>query len=134
KNSSLVLMVNDLIQASGHAESGFYLYEHDRLAQVLKTNEQQPQKTLLIGVTFALLDFAQKHPMPLRHTVVMETGGMKGRRKESTREEVHHQLKKAWKLRAIHSEYGMTELLSQAYSSGDGLFSCPSWMKVVIRD
>ena len=134
KNSSLVLMVNDLIQASGHAESGFYLYEHKKLAEVLKRNEQRQQKTLLIGVTFALLDFAEKHRMPLRHTVVMETGGMKGRRKEITREEVHDHLKKAWKLPAIHSEYGMTELLSQAYSSGDGLFGCPPWMRVVVRD
>jgi hypothetical protein len=134
KNSSLVLMVNDLIQESGHAESGFYLYEHEKLAEVLKRNEQRQQKTLLIGVTFALLDFAEKHRMPLRHTVVMETGGMKGRRKEITREQVHDHLKKAWKLPAIHSEYGMTELLSQAYSSGDGLFGCPPWMRVVIRD
>lgn len=134
KNSSLVLMVNDLIAESGHAESGFYLYEHEKLAEVLAKNEINQQKTLLIGVTFALLDFADHFKKPLRHTIVMETGGMKGRRKEITREEVHATLKKAWRLSSVHSEYGMTELLSQAYSSGEGLFSCPPWMRVIIRD
>jgi hypothetical protein len=134
KNSSLVLMVNDLVAASGHNESGFYLYEHEKLAAVLAKNEKEQQKTLLIGVTFALLDFAERFKKPLRHTIVMETGGMKGRRKEITREEVHAILKKAWRLSSIHSEYGMTELLSQAYSPGEGLFACPPWMRVVIRD
>jgi hypothetical protein len=134
KNSSLVLMVNDLIAASGHEESGFYLYEHQKLAEVLTRNEKNQQKTLLIGVTFALLDFAEHFKKPLQHTIVMETGGMKGRRKEITREEVHAILKKAWRLSSVHSEYGMTELLSQAYSSGEGLFACPPWMRVIIRD
>jgi hypothetical protein len=134
KNSSLVLMVNDLVAESGHKESGFYLYEYEKLAEVLAKNERDQQKTLLIGVTFALLDFAGHFKKPLRHTIVMETGGMKGRRKEITREEVHAMLKKAWRLSSVHSEYGMTELLSQAYSPGEGLFACPPWMRVVIRD
>jgi hypothetical protein len=101
---------------------------------VLTRNEKNQQKTLLIGVTFALLDFAEHFKKPLQHTIVMETGGMKGRRKEITREEVHAILKKAWRLSSVHSEYGMTELLSQAYSSGEGLFACPPWMRVIIRD
>ena len=134
KNSSLVMMVNDLIEMSAHPESGFYLYEYDKLAEVLQKNEAAKQKTMLIGVTFALLDFAQVFRLPLTYTTVMETGGMKGRRKEITRTEVHQILKDAWHLHSIHSEYGMTELLSQAYSSGDGLFRCPPWMKIILRD
>jgi hypothetical protein len=134
KNSSLVMMVNDLVELSHHPRSGFYLYEHHKLADVLRTNEAMGQKTLLIGVTFALLDFAEYFRFPLKHTTVMETGGMKGRRKEITRHEVHDLLKVAWKLGSIHAEYGMTELLSQAYSSGDGLFKCPPWMKIILRD
>jgi len=134
QNSSLVKMVHDLVADSGHTNSGFYLYDHDSLAGVLQRNEAAGQKTLLIGVTFALLDFAEKFRMPLHHTVVMETGGMKGRRKEITRDEVHALLKAAWQLPVIHSEYGMTELLSQAYSAGNGIFACPPWMKVLLRD
>lgn len=134
KNSSLVMMVNDLIEKSSHPQSGFYLYEHDHLIQNLKKNEKAGQKTLLIGVTFALLDLAEIFKMPLKHTVVMETGGMKGRRKEITRAEVHELLQSAWQLPSVHSEYGMTELLSQAYSSGEGIFKCPPWMKVLMRD
>ena len=134
KNSSLVMMVNDLVQLSQHPESGFYLYEHHKLAEVLGKNELAGQKTLLIGVTFALLDFAEKFRFPLKHTTVMETGGMKGRRREITRREVHDLLKAAWELDFIHSEYGMTELLSQAYSPGNGLFRCPPWMKIILRD
>lgn len=133
QNSSLVVMVNDMIKLSGHSHSGFYLYEHDKLAQVLQELEKQGQKTLLIGVTFGLLDFAEKYPMPLKHTIIMETGGMKGRRKEMTREEVHLLLTTAFQTHAIHSEYGMTELLSQAYSYGNGIFNCPPWMKVLMR-
>jgi hypothetical protein len=133
QHSSLVVMADELVRLSGHALSGFYLYEHEKLARVLQQLEQQQQKTLLIGVTFGLLDFAEKYPMPLSHTVVMETGGMKGRRREMTREEVHHILKTAFQLNAIHSEYGMTELLSQAYSQRDGIFNCPPWMKVLVR-
>jgi len=134
KNSSLVMMVNDLIELSEHPASGFYLYEHEKLAASLEKNEAARQKTMLIGVTFALLDFAQTFRFPLKHTTVMETGGMKGRRKEITRMEIHEMLKEAWNLDSIHSEYGMTELLSQAYSYGDGIFRCPPWMKIILRD
>lgn len=133
-NSSLVVMVDELIRLSGHPQSGFYLHEWEQLAAVLHELEQAGQKTMLIGVTFGLLDFAEKYPMPLRHTVVMETGGMKGRRKELTRAEVHALLKKAFDLPEIHAEYGMTELLSQAYSKGEGRFNCPPWMKVLVRE
>ncbi|OQP63633.1 LuxE/PaaK family acyltransferase [Niastella populi] len=132
-NSSLVVMVNDMIKLSPHPHSGFYLYEHDKLARVLQELEAQGQKTLLIGVTFGLLEFAEKYPMPLQHTTIMETGGMKGRRKEMTREEVHGLLTTAFQTNAIHSEYGMTELLSQAYSYGNGIFNSPPWMKVLMR-
>jgi hypothetical protein len=133
-NSSLVYMVNELIQLSAHPQNGFYLDEFEKLFSTLQQLEQVKQKTLLIGVTFALLDFAEKYAMPLKHTIVMETGGMKGRREEMIREEVHVILKKSFGLPAIHSEYGMTELLSQAYSKGNGIFNCPPWMKVMIRD
>jgi len=132
-NSSLVVMVDELIRMSGHPESGFYLYEHETLYELLKKLEQRGQKTLLIGVTFALLDFAEKYSMSLRHTVVMETGGMKGRRKEITRAELHDFLKERLGLGVIHAEYGATELLSQAYSDGNGLFACPPWMRALVR-
>lgn len=139
KNSSLVYMVNKLIQLSGHPENGFFLDEFEKLTSVLKELENKKQKTLLIGVTFALLDFAErfssgKYPDSLQHTIIMETGGMKGRRKEMIRQEVHAILKKTFSLTTIHAEYGMTELLSQAYSHGNGVFRCPPWMKVMIRD
>ncbi len=134
QHSSLVVMVDELIRLSGHAGSGFYLYEHEKLAQTLAQLEQQQQKTLLIGATFALLDFAAAYPMHLQHTVVMETGGMKGRRREMTRFEVHDLLKEQLGLSTVHAEYGMTELLSQAYSKGEGRFECPRWMQVWVRD
>ena len=133
-NSSLVMMVDELIKLSGHADSGFYLYDHDRLKETLQGLESQQQKTLLIGVTFALLDFAESHPLNLEYTTIMETGGMKGRRKELTRFEVHEYLQERLGVKHIHSEYGMTELLSQAYSKGEGIFVCPPWMKVLVRD
>lgn len=133
QHSSLVVMVDELVKQSGHPESGFYLYEHEKLATTLQRLESVNQKTMLIGVTFALLDFAEKYPLHLQHTTIMETGGMKGRRREMTRPEVHAQLKKAFNVPHIHSEYGMTELLSQAYSKQDGLFKCPPWMKVLVR-
>lgn len=138
-NSSLVFMVNELIRLSGHPQGGFYLAEYDKLVAVLKELKEQRQKTLLIGVTFGLLDFAEKYavskiPGLFDHTVIMETGGMKGRRKEMIRQEVHAILKKSFDVPVIHSEYGMTELLSQAYSAGNGVFKCPPWMKVVVRD
>ena len=133
-NSSLVYMVENLVRQSAHPDSGFYLYDLDRLASRLQHLGAAKQKTLLIGVTYALLDFAEKYPMPLDFITIMETGGMKGRRKELTRMEVHDKLKNAFNQEDIHSEYGMTELLSQAYSKKDGLFHCPPWMKVVLRD
>lgn len=132
--SSLVFMVNELIRLSNHAQSGFYLDEFEKLKDVLTDLEAKNQKTILIGVTFALLDFAEKFPTPLRSTIIMETGGMKGRRREMTRNEVHDILKNAFSKNEIHAEYGMTELLSQAYSTGNGLFHCPPWMKVLIRN
>ncbi len=134
KGSSLVYMVDKLIHLSEHPQSGFYLDEYEKLFAVLNELENRQQKTLLMGVGFALLDFAEKYSLPLRHTVVMETGGMKGRREEMIREEVHAVLKKSFLLDHIHSEYGMTELLSQAYSKGEGIFYCPPWMKVLMRD
>ncbi len=139
KNSSLVYMTEKLIQLSEHPQSGFYLDEFEKLFAVLNDLENKKQKTLLIGVTFALLDFAEKYSPdsfrePLRHTVIMETGGMKGRREELIRPEVHSILKQSFLLEHIHSEYGMTELLSQAYSEGEGIFHCPPWMKVLMRD
>lgn len=133
-NSSLVLMAEKLIQQSNHPQSGFYLHDTKALRETLLTLENKRQKTLLIGVTFALLDFAEQYPMPLQYTTVMETGGMKGRRKEMTRQEIHTILSNSFQLKNIHSEYGMTELLSQAYSKGEGIFNCPPWMKILIRD
>jgi len=132
-NSSLVVMVDALIRQSGHAESGFYLDDHEALFHLLQNLERRGQKTLLIGVTFGLLDFAEKYSLSLHHTVVMETGGMKGRRREMTRGELHAFLTHRLGVSSIHAEYGMTELLSQAYSPANGLFSCPPWMKVLVR-
>lgn len=133
-NASLVHMAKTLMHDSGHASNGFYLDEYDKLAKVLQALEGAKQPTLLLGVTFALLDFADRHPMKLTHTIVMETGGMKGRRQEWTRTQVHGYLKGQWQLQQIHSEYGMTELLSQAYALHDGVFQCADTMKVLIRD
>ena len=134
RDSSLVYMTEKLIHLSEHPQSGFYLDEYEKLFAVLNELEKHQQKTLLIGVTFALLDFAEKYSLPLHHTVVMETGGMKGRREEMIRKEVHVILKHSFSADRIHSEYGMTELLSQAYSKGEGIFNCPPWMKVLVRD
>lgn len=133
-NSSLVYMVNKLINLSENSDSCFCLNDFSRLRNILSILESKGQKTILIGVTYALLDFAELYPLKLRHTVVMETGGMKGRREELLREEVHKRLCNAFELDKIHSEYGMTELLSQAYSQGNGIFSCPPWMKIWVRD
>ena len=132
-DSSLVYMADKWIRASGHPDSGFYLDQFDLLDQTLRRLESAGQKTLLLGVTFALLDFSERYPGKLEHTVVMETGGMKGRRREMIRAEVHDLLKLRWQLDAVHSEYGMTELLSQAYAPADGLFECPPWMRVLLR-
>ena len=133
-NSSLVTMVDGLIKKSKNPLSGFYLNDHEKLYGTLVHNEIMQQPTLLIGVTFSLLDFAEKYSMEQLHTVVMETGGMKGKREEITREEVHGFLQEKLGTRPIHSEYGMTELLSQAYSKGKGLFQTPPWMKVLVRE
>ncbi|MGZ8508974.1 MAG: LuxE/PaaK family acyltransferase [Chitinophagaceae bacterium] len=139
QNSSLVYMVNEFIRQSDNTNSGFYLNEFEQLFNLLKQLSDEKQKTLLIGVTFGLLDFAEAYSSRFyqqlfNHTVIMETGGMKGRRKEMIRQEVHAILKNSFHVPAIHSEYGMTELLSQAYSGGDGIFKCPPWMKVLVRD
>lgn len=132
--SSLVYMANDLILKSKQPESGFYLNNIEDLAKTLNSLEARGQKTLLIGVSFALLDVVEKFQFSLKHTIVMETGGMKGRRKEMIRQELHEILKTGFGVTDIHSEYGMTELLSQAYSKGNGVFECPPWMKVLTRD
>ena len=134
KGSSLIFMVDDLIRKSNDLESGFYLDNLDELAKKLQELDKANQKILLIGVSFALLDLVEKHQFNLKNTTVMETGGMKGRRKELIRNELHSILKKGFGVDKIHSEYGMTELLSQAYSKGNGVFETPPWMKIVIRD
>lgn len=132
-NSSLVMMADELIKLSSHPESGFYLDQFLLLKEKLEKLESGGQKTLLLGVTFALLDFFEAYPMRLENTVIMETGGMKGRKEELTRNEVHRLIKSGSGVNEVHSEYGMTELLSQAYSSGEGIFRCPPWMKIVLR-
>lgn len=134
QDSSLVFMVSEFIKQSQYEESGFYLSDFNRLSDQLRYLNSKNVPVLLIGVTFALLDLASKHSMNLPNTIVMETGGMKGRKKEMVREKVHKILKEAWDVEAIHSEYGMTELLSQAYSKSRGIFKCPPWMQVLIRD
>ncbi|MFD1256487.1 acyl transferase [Mucilaginibacter terrae] len=132
--SSLVYMANDLIKQSAHLHSGFYLYNHEEFHQQLIKQQQAGTPTLLIGVTFALLNFVEQHAINFPQLIVMETGGMKGRRKEMIREELHDILCKGFGVNAIHSEYGMTELLSQAYSNGQGIFNCPPWMRIQTRD
>ena len=132
-NSSLVFMMRKLIELSNCVDSGFYLDDHQKLYEVLKRREQNHKKTLLLGVSYALLDFAEEFPSYLSHTIVMETGGMKGRRKEMVRDELHAQLKRNLGVKEIQSEYGMTELLSQAYAKKDGRFHCPPWMEVFVR-
>jgi hypothetical protein len=133
QHSSLVYMVNHLIQLSNHPQSGFYLNNFEDLHQVLQQNEKAGVKTWLIGVTFALTDFATAYPMELHHTVVVETGGMKGRKRELTRAEIHQLLQSQWKLSQVEAEYGMTELCSQAYARHNGRFMTPPWMKVLLR-
>ena len=134
EGSSLVYMAQQLIAATEDQLSGTYLHKYDELSAVLQRSETEGKKTLLLGVTFALLDLAEQYPQNLKHTVIIETGGMKGRRPELVRAELHRILKKAFQVDAIHSEYGMTELLSQAWSTGEGLYRCPPWMRVSIRD
>lgn len=132
--SSLIYMINDMIVNSNQPESGFYLHDLDALKNVLVNLESQNKKILLIGVSFALLDFVETHQLELKNTIIMETGGMKGRRKELIREELHNRLKKGFGVNVIHSEYGMTELLSQAYSKGNNRFQTPAWMRVFTRE
>lgn len=134
EGSSLIYMVEKLIEKSKQPESGFYLHNLQELQERLKTLDKAGKKILLIGVSFALLDLIENYSFNLRHTTVMETGGMKGRRKEMIRKELHEILTKGFGVEQIHSEYGMTELLSQAYSKGIGSFECPPWMKLLIRD
>ena len=134
EGSSLIHMVDDLIQLSNQPESGFYLHNYDELIEKLIQLDQAGQNVILIGVTYALLDLVEKHSFQLENTIIMETGGMKGKRKEMIREELHQKLCEGFGVNAIHSEYGMTELLSQAYSLGEGIFECPSWMQILVRD
>ena len=132
--SSLIYMVNDMIAQSNHPESGFYLDDLDALSKTLIKLDLSHKKVLLIGVSFALLDLVERYQFNLKNTIIMETGGMKGRRKELVRAELHQILKQGFGVKNIHSEYGMTELLSQAYSNGKGIFNSPKWVKVLTRD
>lgn len=132
--SSLIYMTEKLIAQTNNNLSGFYLNNREDLTKTLHQSKKQDKKILLIGVSFALLDLAETEKPDLNSVIVMETGGMKGRREEITRSELHGILKSAFNVDKIHSEYGMTELLSQAYSKGDGIFECPPWMKVIYRD
>ena len=134
QGSSLMYMVNDLIAKTNNPESGFYLDDYDALISKIIQLDTAGQNVLLIGVTYALLDLIEKQNFRLQNTIIMETGGMKGRRKEMIREELHTILCNGFGVTSIHSEYGMTELLSQAYSLGNGIFECPSWMQILIRD
>ena len=132
--SSLLYMADDLMRLSGDELSGFINKDFDELNKRIAAAQKNNKKILLLGVTYALLDFAEAYPQKLSNTIIMETGGMKGRREEMTRAEIHGILKAAFHLESIHSEYGMTELLSQAYSKGEGIFLCPPWMHVSVRD
>ncbi|MGB5361124.1 MAG: acyl transferase [Eudoraea sp.] len=133
EGSSLIYMVKDLIKKSGNPKSGFYLDNKVELLETLEILDQSAGKAILIGVSYALLDISEHHSLNLKNTIIMETGGMKGRRTELVRDELHSILKNSFGLDAVHSEYGMTELLSQAYSKADGIFKCPPWMSVAIR-
>jgi phenylacetate-coenzyme A ligase PaaK-like adenylate-forming protein len=134
EGSSLIYMVDQLIKDSKQAESGFYLHNLSELKDTLLRLDADGKKVLLIGVSYALLDLVEIHSFQLKNTIVMETGGMKGKRKELIKEELHTILKNGFGVDNIHSEYGMTELLSQAYSKGNGVFECPKWMKIFTRD
>jgi phenylacetate-coenzyme A ligase PaaK-like adenylate-forming protein len=134
EGSSLIYMVDDLISKSKHEQSGFYLNDYESLSMRLQKLEKEGQKTILFGVSYALLDLAEQFPQKLEHTIIIETGGIKGKRKEMLKEELHQNLKAAFSLDVIHSEYGMSELLSQSYSNGEGIFKSPPWKKVLIRD
>lgn len=132
--SSLIYMVEDLIVKSNHPKSGFFLNEYEQLHQLLLELQKTDTQILIIGVSFALLEFTEQYQLSLKNTIVMETGGMKGRRKEIVRQELHQLLSAGFGVNEIHSEYGMTELLSQGYSKGNGIFDCPTWMQILVRD
>lgn len=132
--SSLIYMVDDLIRSGGNKQSGYFLYDHEKLLEKLQELMRAKNPAILIGVTYALLEFAESHSIDFPQLIVMETGGMKGKRREMVRSELHEILCMGFGVPLIHSEYGMTELLSQAYSKGAGIFHCPPWMKVLIRD
>ncbi len=134
EGSSLIYMTEYLVKHSNHSLSGFYLNNYAALIETIEKLKQQKQKTILIGVSFALLDLAEQHQLDLSDIIIMETGGMKGRRKEMTRTELHSIYKERFNVKEIHSEYGMTELLCQAYSKGNGIFKTPNWMKILIRE
>lgn len=134
ENSSLVYMMNGLIRQSGNSSGGFFINNTEELLSGIKKWKSEKQKIMLLGVSFALLDLAEEKSPDLSGVIVMETGGMKGRRNEITRPELHSVLKEKFNIPEVHSEYGMTELLSQAYSKGNGIFQSPHWMKILIRD
>lgn len=134
KGSSLIYMIDDLLKKSRHPQSGYFLHNHAELYSTLEELNKNHQKTILIGVTYALLDFVERYTIQFPNLIVMETGGMKGKRREMVRQELHHILCNGFGVESIHSEYGMTELLSQAYSYGNGIFNCPPWMKILLRD
>ena len=134
EGSSLIYMVDELINESKHEKSGFYLNDYEGLSETITELERKKQKTILIGVSYALLDLAKNFPQILEYTIIIETGGTKGKRKEFVKEEIHKILKNSFSLQHIHSEYGMTELLSQSYSNGRGIFKSPPWKKILIRD
>ena len=134
ESSSLIYMIDDLIKKSGHQSSGYYLNNYEELSSILAKLEKNNEKTILFGVSYALLDLAKNFPQKLKNTIIIETGGTKGNRKEIIKKELHEKLKKAFSLQKIHSEYGMTELLSQSYSKGHEIFKSPPWKKILIRD
>ncbi len=134
EGSSLVLMVDHFISLSQYQESGFYLDNLPDLVEALLRAKERKIPVILLGVTFALLDLAEIQEMDLNDVTMMETGGMKGRRKEMIREELHEIFRQSFKVADISSEYGMTELLSQGYATKDGEFQCPPWMQVLVRD
>jgi hypothetical protein len=133
-NASLVYMIQTFMEQSGHPDNGYFLHDFERLSTTIQRLQRQKAKVMLLGVTFALLDFSELHPADFSGITLIETGGMKGKRQELVREEVHQKLQKAFNLSKVGSEYGMTELLSQAWSLGGGLFRCPPWMRVFVAD
>ena len=134
KGSSLVYMAETLVQESRHPHSGFFLHDLHAIAEKIHQLKTAGQKTILLGVTYALLDLADYGVELNDSIIVMETGGMKGKREEWPKQRVHEYLKEKFKIKTIHSEYGMTEMLSQAYSTGGGFYACPPWLNIMIRD